>query len=370
MAAPAFVYFRLKVGAEPNQYVGVLWGIGLLSAVAWRAAGAHRSTALLAAAGIVVLFVLAQTPGETVRTYWVAPLHRTHEYAEVSPEWVSYARSNLVWEQVQSDLNVEPQRSLYPNFYNVVDLLAAGRQPLYLVDALLDRRFDAVAPIRFPPGPARQFWDLYANGAFEEEDNYIWKLNAVIRAGYRQAPGPPPGFLARDPSGSRAPWMRDCFGPFDAAGTEFGIRRGGGFWCREGDEVLRLRRTPAPISEIHALDPVEAVSGTLLLEADAAVAVSLRDGDDRGWSVSVRPLRGGRARVEASLDGRPLGEPVEVALDGGALSLSFEQGAGALAASGDGVLATLPPVESGDLSIGAARDSGARLDLSRLELDR
>ena len=78
---------------------------------------------------------------------------------------MDYARDHLVWEQVQSDLNVEPQGSIYPNFYNFVDLLAAGRQPVYLVDALLDRRFDAVAPFRFAPGAVTLFWEIYASGA-------------------------------------------------------------------------------------------------------------------------------------------------------------------------------------------------------------
>ena len=367
IAAPVSVYFRLKVGAEPNHYVGFLWGVGLLSAVAWRAAGAHQPTAWVAAAAILVLFVLAQRPGETVRGgYWVGALHRTHEYAEIDPKLVEFARSHLVWEQVHSNLNVEPQRSLYPNFYNFVDLLAAGRQPLFLVDALLDRRFDAVAPIRFPPGPASEYWNLYANGAFEEEDNYFWKLNQVIRAGYSPAPGLPAGLWARRTGGSLAPWMRDCFNPFEAAGTTFGIRRGGGFWCREGEGMLRLRMTPAASSEIHALDPVRSVSGVLALDTEGLVAISLKSSDERGWSVSVRPEGERAARVEASLEGRPLGEPVRVRLRGEPLQIEFGPGAGSLTASGGAVRAVLPDVGSGDLSIGATRASEARFDLSRL----
>jgi hypothetical protein len=314
--------------------------------------------------------VLAQRPGETVRGgYWVAPLQRTHEYAEVDPALVDFARSHLVWEQVQSDLNVEPQGSLYPDFYNFVDLLAAGRQPLYLVDAFLDRRFDAVAPIRFPPGPASEYWNLYANGAFEEEDNYFWKLNQVIAANYARAPGLPAGLWARRPR-LLAPWMRDCFGPFEAAGTEFGIRRGGGFWCREGDGVLRLRRTPASISEIHALDTVTAVSGDLTVDTGGPVAIALKSSDQRGWTVSVRPEGKRAALVEASLDGRPLGEPVQVRLGGEPLEIAFGPGDGSLSAAGARVTAALPGVGSGDLSIGAARGSDARIGLSRLETSR
>ena len=369
---PAAVYFRLKVGSEANQYVGVLWGVGLLSALAWRRAGLHPATALLAAAALVGLFALAQRPGETVHGYWVAPLHRTQEYAEVSPALVDYARTHLVWEQVQSDLNVKPQRSIYPNFYNLVDLLAAGKQPLYLIRAFLDRRFDAVSPIRFPPGAASQFWNLYANGAFEEEDNYIWKMDQVIRAGYGPAAGVPAGFLARSSGPSRAPWMRTCFGPFSEAGIDFGIRRGGGFWCREGGGVLALRRTPAPISEIHGLDRVDAVGGRLLVTSSRAVTVALAGGDRR-WSLTLRPA-GRRTSVELTVGGRSAGPALLLRRRPGAapVPVDFSPAGGdrgIVRAAGGGVQALLPRVPGGDLSISAERGGAARVGLAGLQLD-
>ncbi len=375
VGSPLAVYFRLKVGSEPNQYVGVLWGLGLLAALAWRGARADAASALLAVGLIGVLFVLAQRPGETVRGYWVPPLERTQHYAEVPPELVDYARSNLVWHQVQSDLNVEPQRSLYPNFYNVVDLLAAGKQPLYLARAFLDRRFDAVAPITFPPGPTQVYWDLYASGAGEEEENYIWKLNQVIAAGYAPAAGTPAGFLARSAGPSRAPWMRGCFGPFELAGTDFGIRLGGGFWCRAGAGAILLRDTPAPVSEIHALDPVDAVGGELGIRSDGPVTVSLTGDDGHAWSLSLRPALDGPARLEATVDGERAGTAVEVpgGVSSRALAISFEPaatGAPGVASDGRGVVARLPEVEGGDLSIKAARGSEARLELGGLELER
>ncbi len=369
VGSPLAVYFRLKVGSEPNQYVGVLWGLGLLAALAWRGARVSAVTALIAVGLIGVLVVLAQRPGETVRGYWVAPLERTREYTEVPPELVDYARTNLVWHQVQSDLNVEPQRSLYPNFYNVVDLLAAGKQPLYLVRAFLDRRFDAVAPITFPPGPTQTYWDLYSSGAGDEEEHYIWKLNEVIRAGYAPAAGTPAGFLARSPGPSRAPWMRDCFGPFELGGRDFGIRRGGGFWCRDGTDAVVLRDTPAPVSEIHALDPVDALAGELRIRTDGPVTVSLSGGDGHSWALSLRPALGGGARLEASVDGQPAGDAV-VLPDGVSdrpVVITFEDSAegdaGVSRAGAGGALARMPGVEGGDLSIRAARGSEARVEL-------
>ena len=154
IGVPAGVYFRLKVGSDVNQYIGVLWAAGLLIAIAYRRLRARiTSTALAAAAAIALLFVSPSAPPTPSLGARVPPVWKTAElHGGARPSSLDYARDHLVYEQVQSDLNVEPQGSLYPNFYNFIDLLAAGRQPLYLVHALLDRRFDAVAPFRFAPG--------------------------------------------------------------------------------------------------------------------------------------------------------------------------------------------------------------------------
>jgi hypothetical protein len=107
----------------------------------------------------------------------------------------------------------------------------------------------------------------------------------------------------------------------------------------------------------------------LALDTEGPVAISLKSSDERGWIVSVRPEGERAARVEASLDGRAL-EPVRVRLRGEPLHVEFSPGAGSLSASGGAVRVVLPEVGSGDLSIGAARASEARLDLSRMETAR
>jgi len=378
IAIPATVYFRLKVGAESNQYVGVLWAVGLLAAVAYRRSRDRVGTALLASAALVVLFVAAQGPGYAIRSYWIAPLSRSTDYSEISPELIRYARSHLVWEQLHSDLNVEPQRSIYPNFYNFVDLLAAGEQPEYFVDALLDRRFDAVAPIRFAEGGVRAYWDLYASGAGRHEEGYIWKLNQVIRAGYAPAAGLPAGFLGRRPGPSLAPWMRRCFGPFRLAGAEFAIRTGGGLWCRDTATSLRLRGTPAASSEIHALEAVDAVGGRLtvvLPRAGGAFRISLRGENRRGWELRGAALPGGALRVEAWLDGRRVDGGVARRARAGAgvrTTLALRRSPSrevALSAERGEVMVGLPAIGSGDLSMRGSRGSDVRLDLGRLRLD-
>jgi hypothetical protein len=363
---PAGVYFRLKVGSDVNQYIGVIWAAGLLTAIAYRRSRRHAVTALVASAAILALFALSQRPADAVAGARVPPVWHTFEYTEVSPELLKYARGHLVYEQVQSDLNVEPQGSIYPNFYNFVDLLAAGRQPDYLVEALLDRRFDAVAPFSFASAQISLFWEIYASGAGRREANYFWKLNRVIEAGYGPTTGVPTGFLGRRPGPSRAPWMRSCFGPFDLSGIEFGIRAGGGFWCRDGT-ALTLRETPAPRSEVHSLDRVPRVAGALgvrLPSASGSFRIALR-GDSGSWVLDGRRA-GARVVLALSVDG---GESArtEVPYEETA-SLAFGEGSPALGATGDEVEVTLPDVGEGDLSISAARGSLARFDLAGLNL--
>jgi hypothetical protein len=371
---PAGIYFRLKIGSDVNQYIGFLWAAALLTAIAYRRSRAHASTALLGAAAVVALFVIAMRPTDEVAGFRVAPLKQLAQYEEVSPELVRYANSHLVYHQVQSDLNVRPQGSIYPNFYNFVDLLAAGEQPRYLIRALLDRRFDAVAPFRFGSGQARLFWEIYASGGGRREANYLWKLNEVIRAGYGPDPAVPAGFLGRRPGGAGKAWMRNCFGPFRVGGVEFAIRAGGGFWCR-GGSALTLRNTPAPSSEVHTLDPVRAVRGSLLLTLRrGAFRIGLETADGRHWAVLGQALPGRRRlRLEALLDGRPARRALVRVPSGTPLALTFERsssGTARLAASGSRVTAALPDIGPGDLSVVGSRDSGLRLEHGAWEVGR
>ena len=63
----------------------------------------------------------------------------------------------------------------------------------------------------------------------------------MIEAGYGPAPGLPAGVLERRPGPDRALALAGCFGPFRLAGQSWSIRRGGGFWCRAGDDRVTLR---------------------------------------------------------------------------------------------------------------------------------
>lgn len=267
VAAIAATYFRRKQGGEDNQYVGLVWGIGLLAGLGWRLARARRVTAWIAAAGLgaVLLGAAAVTyPVRSERRYValdrrpgpLPPLVPSVSWSSLPRALVDYARHHAVYHPY-FDLSPSSPGSLYPGIFNVVDLLAAGRQPGALTHALLDRRFDAVALL-----PAPRLFEVYAAAYGRREDNYLWKLNRVISARYR-ATTTLPGLLVRRRGPERAAWMRGCFGPFRFAGGGWEIRHGGGFWCLGSRDALRLRDTPAAISEVVTSDPPRELAGEL-----------------------------------------------------------------------------------------------------------
>ena len=109
----------------------------------------------------------------------IPPLENAVQWPQISSELRSWAKDHTLYLPVYSDLNVPRGGPLYPNEYNITDKLASGLQPMFLVRALLERRFDAVAPFSFV-----EFNDEYASGFGKYEENYMWKLNEVIAAGY------------------------------------------------------------------------------------------------------------------------------------------------------------------------------------------
>jgi hypothetical protein len=180
---------------------------------------------------------------------------------------------------------------------------------MFLVRALLQRRFDTLAPFSFV-----EFNDEYASGFGKYEENYTWKLNEVIAGGYREEPGlplpprdapsPPHAYgagepeklelLGRRPGPDRAAWMSHCFGPFAAGGASFRIRRGGGFWCSFQPGHLQFVRAPTPLSEVVTTQPVR-LEGTIAvsLEGRASDEVNLvLEGGHATWMARVTVPRG------------------------------------------------------------------------------
>ncbi|MGI8441125.1 MAG: hypothetical protein ACR2NV_13195 [Thermoleophilaceae bacterium] len=399
---PLSFVFRQKVGADDNYYVGLVWAVAFVGALGWRRARARRDASLVAAAGLLALFAamavispgpeaegrqnavnlpeLARTdPGQESESWLTVFFPRTglvplNQPDEVAPDLRAYARTHLVYSDGYGDLNVRPQGLVWPNYDNFSGNLAGGIPPGYLLEAWLDRRFDAVSG----PFETDERKEEFASGGGQWEENYLWKLNAVIRAGYEKRTVLPEDLWERRPGPSAAPWMRTCFGPFEVGGTAWRINRGGGFWCRPpGTDRLELRDTPAPYSDVRTTGEVTSAEGALgvALPRPGAFDVSFeREGEPPtrlhgtpapGGGVLLSVYRGTTPTGRATVPGRRgvRGPAVELTLTRGA-----DPGALRLSVTGPG-RATLgvPSLEGGAvLRLGATRGSGARFELARL----
>jgi hypothetical protein len=276
-----------KQGSETNQMLGVIWALGLFAAAGWHVAQRRAGVAAATAGCVVLFFALTQIGAvhhiaETADVS-IPELEQQVEWSSVPAELRDWAKSHTLYTPLFADLNVPQGGPLYPNYYNFADLLASGGQPMYVVQALLDRRFDGVAYFSLE---GNQYTS--ANGKWEE--NYLWKLDEVIASRYMPEPGFPEGVLGRRPGPEPASWMRYCFGPFTAGGASFRIRHGGGFWCSFSPGRLNLVRSPVPLSEVVTTQAVR-VAGeiTVSLEgrADAKVELAVAGEGGADWDVRV-----------------------------------------------------------------------------------
>jgi hypothetical protein len=377
-------YFRSKLGTDENLYIGVVWATALLGGLAYRLIRTARPRSVAPAVTVLAFFLTAAFHGSlNLPVYGPVSLPReglipASSWSEVPAAVRAYAATHLVYHPAWSTLNVRSKHSIYPNYDNFSGLLAAGRQPRYLVDALLMRRFDGV--FRFDAAPSKE---RFSSGAGVWEENYLWKLNRVISAKYRDATGGPRGLLERRPGGDPAAWMRRCFGPFRLAGAAFRINRGGGFWCRpnRADHSLALVDTPARYSELRTERPIKTARGRLTATLGArratfAVSFQLGDGGDltlkgvgstRGtggvvlWAFRDDSLVG-RLRVR-SRTGDGAGAPVKLELHSAPDSFSIRP------APEGRVEVQVPEFRSGAvLRLGASKGSRARFDLAGLRL--
>lgn len=278
---------------------------------------------------------------------------------------VDYAETHLLYDPTHADLSAEHFHRLWPTQQNIVDLLAGGRQPGYLLRSLLRRDFDAVAPFDLAADP-------YASAFGRTEENYLWKLNQVIVSGYEPDTGDAPlGLWVRRPA-ALDPWLSDCFGPFDLAGDQWQIHRGGGLWCtNDKPDVVEMRGTPALLSELRTVDRVRP-SGRILVELPASVGyveVSLGD----VWTITVGAgLTPGRVLVtiadgaDPSQSSNSRFEVDSLPADTG-IALSIDLGAASTNSPGHVSVGSTERSHA-VLSVITTQDSELRLDLSGLEL--
>jgi hypothetical protein len=367
-------YFMRKQGTETNQMIGVVWALGLFAAAGWHVAQSHVSTAAVAGVCMTLFFVLVQLGpiGELAAEAEVTipAFEQAAQWPSVPSELLLWARHHTLYTQLFADLNVPQGGPLYPNYYNFADLLAAGTQPLYLVHALLNRRFEGVSFIGLEDDPYTS-----ANGRWEE--NYLWKLDEVIAARYMPEPGLPKGVLGRRPGPEQAGWMRHCFGPFIAGGASFRIHHGGGFWCSFAPNRLKLVRTPAALSEVVTTEPVRvagAIAVTLEARATNQLDLVVEGGAGAEWLTRVQAVHGKSDELTVStyLDGRLLGSarvPATV-LRGGLRRLNLDltsdgrSGPPSLAGVGAATIAS-PPIKA---PFELVATDGAEIDLGATRL--
>jgi hypothetical protein len=184
---------RRKQGGRPNQYVGMMWACGFLLAVLHREAHrAHRALAAGVAAYGLVLALLLVGPLRSALTDQGVPVAdlivRQGRPEPLPSEILEYVQDgHSVYLPQHGALGVD---EVWPLRGHLVDLLMAGETPTFFVEALRERRFDAVGLFENTSVPGLQ------------------QMNALIREGYAVgASGAPAPLLGRRPpngeSGSR-----------------------------------------------------------------------------------------------------------------------------------------------------------------------
>jgi hypothetical protein len=217
---PVFIA-RRQQGAAVNGYIGIMWALGFVLALAHREARSRRALT----AGVVVYTCIALIafvpPLRTgvsrpeVVTPTAIPLRTIRS---INPAIVAYAQSHLVYETGLGAVSPRATDEVWPHETNLFDVLAAGEPADYFVDALVERRFDAVTPFG---GGGR-----YVAAAGRTSIEYVPALDALIRAGYAPGEnGAPPPLLGRRPGQMDLSWARACFSdPHPEACIETGTK--------------------------------------------------------------------------------------------------------------------------------------------------
>ena len=294
----AAVYFRRKEGGEDNQFLGAVWAAGLLGGVLWGVAGTTLRRSVAASLAVLAFLVVgwrASDPQPGTDGVVVRPLHQVGVVGPVPQLLLQLADQGLLYTPSYSDLNVRKQRVIYPHHFNLVDLLAAGSQPLALVRAFADRRFTFVLPWLDAP-----VYTAYTSAHGKWEENWLWKVNQVIAARYAPSPRASP-LLEPRPGPERAVWQRACFGPFALAGTRWRIGHGGGFWCNPGTGLVTQRGTPDPTTELRTDGPVDGLRGLLKLRLAAGYGLRVVQGDTTKPRVAVIVERPNVTRYRVSV---------------------------------------------------------------------
>ena len=199
---------RRQQGAGVNGYLGMMWALGFLLALAHREASSRRAltAGVIAYCSVALIVFVPPLRSALKRPKVVAPAAMPRlTVRSIDPAIVAYARSHLVYESSLGVMSPTLTDEVWPHQANVIDVLAAGEPADYFVDALIDRRFDAVTPLSPLSAP-------YVAAAGRTSVEYVPALNALMQAGYAAgANGAPAPLLGRKPGQMDLSWARACF---------------------------------------------------------------------------------------------------------------------------------------------------------------
>lgn len=176
---------HVKQGGSENQYIGIVWALGLVVAVAHRESGSERS--LLTSVAVYATVVLVAVTRPAVLTdagIFLPPIAEGQQWETLSPEVVDYSTAHLTYLPTYGTTG----REVWPTEPAIADLLAAGERPGHLVDAIRSCRFDAIEPFD------ADGWAGYISMSGRTDPAYLAELNELIgeryEAGANGAPAP------------------------------------------------------------------------------------------------------------------------------------------------------------------------------------
>ncbi|HEX5924654.1 MAG TPA: hypothetical protein VFY45_12540 [Baekduia sp.] len=351
-------YLQRMQGGHENHLIGQTWALVLLVGLGWRWAGRTGSTRLASGAVVAVLLGLGMTQGAivlgmpdygTVQAWQVPKVHDVVRFKEDAMATV-LPRGQIL-DQLSGELGMRDGR--VPINQAACGLVAAGLSSLVLERDIANRRYPFIVP--WDPDVAQS---CSAFGKWEE--NYFWKLDRMVKAGYRpNTRGLPQPILERRPGPGAAASARDllrCFAPFRLGGVLFRIGRGGGLWCQRTptDPHLILRETPAEVSEVLTDGVVTAIDGSLIATLPAGTGTVV-------IAASLGGLVNGKVQPLVQLDAEAPDRPTTAVITLGRVPADVPAGA---------IVRQLDPaaVEGTQLRIYATTGSGARLDFSHVRI--
>ena len=302
-ATPVAIYSERHQGSLENQLIGPLWGLALLAAFGWRLSGRRPSARIATGLAVAVLASLSLGFGNsaTGELLQLAGMNRIREaatikvFAQIREDVLAASRDHTVYDWYHVDLGMKGGH--VPSSGIVCDMTAAGLNPIALERAFVTRRYDLVMMAPFPTHPG-------CSGFGKWEEDYFWKINTLIAAGYQSNPSRyPADVLERRPGAAPVAALHElarCFAPYRLGGVLFRIGTGGGFWCQSSptDPRLTLGVVPAEGSETISDGVVVSAIGSLVVtlppgEGTAGISVH----GERGMEYLVAPLSAEPGRV-------------------------------------------------------------------------